>query len=74
VELELRQSESDRLELRIEDDGVGFDVAAVLRAGISVGMRSMHARIARVGGELDVASQPGRTALTATLGLRTPQA
>jgi signal transduction histidine kinase len=74
VELELRQSESDHLELRIEDDGVGFDVAAVLRAGISVGMRSMHTRIARVGGALEVASQPGRTALTATLGLRAPQA
>ncbi|WP_254241976.1 sensor histidine kinase [Achromobacter pestifer] len=74
VELVLRQSESDRLELRIEDDGAGFDVAAVLRAGISVGMRSMHTRIARVGGALDVASRPGQTVLTATLELRAPQA
>jgi len=74
VELELRQSEPDRLELRIGDDGVGFDVAAVLRAGISVGMRSMHTRIARVGGSLDVASRPGQTELIATLELRAPQA
>ncbi|CAB3859625.1 hypothetical protein LMG26858_02150 [Achromobacter anxifer] len=73
VELELRQPEADSLELRIEDDGVGFDVAAVLRAGISVGMRSMHTRIARVGGALDVASRPGQTVLTATLELRQPQ-
>lgn len=74
VELELRQPEPDRLELRIEDDGAGFDVAAVLRAGISVGMRSMHTRIARVGGKLEVASRPGQTVLTATLELRAPQA
>ncbi|ADP19314.1 periplasmic sensor signal transduction histidine kinase 3 [Achromobacter xylosoxidans A8] len=73
VEVELRQPEPDRLELRIEDDGVGFDVAAVLRAGISVGMRSMHTRIARVGGTLEVASRPGQTMLTATLGPRAPQ-
>ncbi|MGY6268860.1 7TM diverse intracellular signaling domain-containing protein [Achromobacter denitrificans] len=70
VELELRQPGSGRLELRIEDDGAGFDVAAVLRAGISVGMRSMHTRIARVGGRLDVVSRPGQTVLTATLDLR----
>ncbi len=73
VELELRQPEADSLALRIEDDGAGFDVAAVLRAGISVGMRSMHTRIARVGGSLDVASRPGQTVLTATLELRQPQ-
>ncbi|SSW61769.1 sensor histidine kinase [Achromobacter agilis] len=73
VELELRQSEPGSLELRIEDDGAGFDVGAVLRAGISVGMRSMHTRIARVGGKLDVASRPGQTVLTAALELRPPQ-
>jgi len=74
VELELRQTEPGRLELRIEDNGVGFDVAAVLRAGISVGMRSMHTRIARVGGELDVASRPGQTVLVATFAPRPFQA
>ena len=34
------------LELMVEDDGAGFDVAAVCQAGISVGMRSMSTRIA----------------------------
>ncbi len=73
VELELRQPEPGLLELSIEDNGVGFDVAAVLRAGVSVGMRSMHTRIARVGGKLDVASRPGQTVLAARLELRPPQ-
>ncbi|MNH48100.1 Histidine kinase-, DNA gyrase B-, and HSP90-like ATPase [compost metagenome] len=42
--------------LRIEDDGVGFDVQAVQHAGLSVGMRSMAARAERMGGTLEVES------------------
>lgn len=67
VQVQLLQPDADRLELRIEDDGVGFDVATVRQAGVSVGMRSMHARIARVHGVLDIVSEPGRTVLTAVL-------
>ncbi|WP_157667733.1 ATP-binding protein [Comamonas serinivorans] len=44
------------LQLCIEDDGVGFDVVAVREAGQSVGMRSMAARAARIGGTLDLTS------------------
>ncbi|GGC12182.1 sensor histidine kinase [Oxalicibacterium flavum] len=69
VQLRMWQPADDLLVLEIEDDGVGFDVDAVRHAGISVGMRSMHARIAAVGGRLDVQSVPGRTVLTATLRL-----
>lgn len=70
VQLQLSQPDADHLHLRIEDDGVGFDVAAVRKAGVSVGMRSMHTRIARVHGTLDIASAPGCTVLTAVLQLR----
>ena len=35
------RSPTPALELMVEDDGAGFDVAAVCQAGISVGMRSM---------------------------------
>jgi len=69
VQLQLQQAERDSLVLSIEDNGVGFDVAAVRQAGISVGMRSMHARITAVNGTLEVISRPGRTTLTATLQL-----
>ena len=69
VQLRLWQPESDLLVLKIEDDGVGFDVDAVRQAGISVGMRSMQARISALDGELDVQSAPGRTALTVRLHL-----
>lgn len=69
VQLQLQQVERDSLMLSIEDNGTGFDVAAVRQAGISIGMRSMHARITAVNGTLDVISIPGRTTLTATLQL-----
>ncbi|WP_424459664.1 sensor histidine kinase [Ottowia sp.] len=52
-----------RLQLHIEDDGVGFDTEAVQRASINVGMRSMQARAARVGGSMAISSQPGKTLL-----------
>lgn len=72
VQIQLHQSEHDHLVLRIEDNGVGFDVAAVRQAGISVGMRSMHARITAVHGTLEVISIAGRTTLIATLQLLLP--
>lgn len=72
VGVTLRQPAHGQLELEIEDDGVGFDVDAVRRANLSVGVRSMATRIARVGGALDIASAPGRTRLCARLSLPQP--
>lgn len=69
VVVELLLPEQDFLVLRIEDDGVGFDVDAVRQAGLSVGMRSMQARMARLGGTLTVRSQRGQTVLEARLRL-----
>ncbi|WP_233588313.1 ATP-binding protein [Herminiimonas sp. KBW02] len=69
VEVRMHLPEYDVLVLSVEDNGVGFDVAAVRQAGISVGMRSMHARIIAIHGTLEVSSKTGRTALTATIQL-----
>lgn len=69
VQIQMQQLEPDVLVLNIEDNGIGFDVAAVRQAGISVGMRSMHARITAVQGTLEVSSTSGCTALIATLQL-----
>ena len=52
------------LSVRIEDDGVGFDVSAVQHAGLSVGMRSMAERAQRMGATLSVTSEPGRTVVS----------
>lgn len=65
----LELPEQDMLVLRIEDDGVGFDVDAVQDAGLSVGMRSMHVRMERIGGSLQVSSRRGHTRLEASLHL-----
>lgn len=66
--------------MRIEDDGVGFEVAQqnadMARQdgeaiGLGVGMRSMSARIDRLGGTLQLTSAPGQgTAICVTLTLQ----
>ena len=63
VEVHLHAGRTGR-ELRIEDDGCGFDTAAV---GRGFGLRSMHERSAALGGTCRVDSAPGRgTVVTVT--------
>lgn len=62
------ESVSGGMLLCIEDDGIGFDLDAVLNAGMSVGIHSMRRRIARIGGTLDITSIPGKTRLCVFLG------
>lgn len=61
------QSQSGPLLLEICDDGVGFDPDAVRAAGLSVGMRSMNARMQRLGGTLSVESGPDGTTIRASV-------
>jgi len=58
VRVEFRSDPSLRLE--VADDGSGFDVASAMAAPGRMGLRSMKARIAAIGGELDIDSCPGR--------------
>lgn len=62
-------SQPGHLSLRIQDDGIGFDVEAVQRAGLSVGMRSMAARAQRIGAQLSVQSGPHGTQIQLVLPL-----
>jgi PAS domain S-box-containing protein len=59
------------LVLSIEDDGVGFDMAAVSGGGNGrYGLRFMRARAAELGGDLEIASAPGHgTRVTARVPL-----
>jgi len=50
-----------RIQVRIEDDGVGFDVARLFQAeGQSFGLRSMRDRAEALGGTFQILSTPGR--------------
>ena len=69
VRVQCTQPQGGALCLRIEDDGVGFDVEAVRHAGLSVGMRSMVTRAERIGGALEVVSSSAGTKLTVKLAL-----
>jgi two-component system, NarL family, sensor kinase len=61
-----------QLELRIEDDGAGFILAAVQQGDTSgFGLRGMNERARLLGGTLEVCSAPGSgTQITASLPLR----
>ena len=61
VRVQLTQPDAHTLVLVMEDDGIGFDVEGVLRGGLSIGMHSMQARVARIHGTLDLGSHPGCT-------------
>jgi signal transduction histidine kinase len=68
------QTRGHTFEMTIRDDGIGFDVARALRRDIrkrSFGLVSMHERIARVNGTLELRSQAGegtRVRLAVPLG------
>lgn len=50
-----------RIQVRIEDDGVGFDVARFFEAGgPRFGLRSMRDRAEAIGGTFQILSAPGR--------------
>jgi PAS domain S-box-containing protein len=71
VEIDLSQ-DAGTLEIRIQDDGCGFNPAAVrehARAGGSMGMLGMQERASLIGGQLDIQSAPGQGS---KLSLRCP--
>ena len=60
----------DRLELRITDDGCGFDVKNVeLSKDRGIGLTNMRERVERNGGTFQLISHPGHTALVASFPL-----
>jgi two-component system NarL family sensor kinase len=60
----------DKLELRITDDGCGFDVKNVeLSKDRGIGLTNMRERVERNGGTFQLTSYPGHTALTASFPL-----
>jgi two-component system NarL family sensor kinase len=60
----------ERLELRITDDGRGFDVQNIeLSKDRGIGLTNMRERVERNGGTFALTSYPGHTALTASFPL-----
>ena len=67
LRIPMRATQDAGLLLEVCDNGAGFDVDTA-RNDCGVGMHSMHARITRVGGHLDIQSRPGETLLRVSLG------
>lgn len=64
VNLLLRSTDT-LLELKIEDDGVGFDVDSAVAKPKSFGLKGMRERVALLGGCLEMSSSPGHGAAIA---------
>jgi two-component system NarL family sensor kinase len=69
--IDIRLDDSgDRLELRITDDGRGFDVQRMeLSKDRGIGLTNMRERVERNGGTFQLVSHPGHTSLTASFPL-----
>jgi two-component system, NarL family, sensor kinase len=69
--IEIRLDDAgDVLELRITDDGCGFDVKNVeLSTDRGIGLTNMRERVERNGGTFQMVSTPGRTSLIASFPL-----
>lgn len=64
-------SSDNTLELRVEDDGVGFEVEAALGKRNSFGLSGMRERVVLLGGEFQLKSSPGKgTKISVALPLR----
>jgi len=58
VNLSLRSTDK-LLELKVEDDGVGFDVDSAVAQPKCFGLKGMRERVALLGGQLEIRSSPG---------------
>jgi signal transduction histidine kinase/ligand-binding sensor domain-containing protein len=50
----------EKIEISLQDDGVGFDLAAVPSEGEHNGLQNMRQRIEAIGGQLQLESAPGK--------------
>lgn len=60
VRVTLQATTTSSVRLEVADDGRGFDVEPTLRAGRSLGLRSMRERACAVRATLKVTSTPGQ--------------
>lgn len=69
VKVSLDYPSEHELSVMIVDNGMGFDTESVQQNGLSVGMRSMHLRVEKIGGYLKIESEKGYTRIQAIIQL-----
>lgn len=67
VEITLTADAHGALTLEVSDNGLGFDITAVSHGASGIGLSSMQARAARLGGQLHLESRPGLSLVRASL-------
>jgi signal transduction histidine kinase len=61
--------DDDHVEIRVTDDGVGFDPATPT---VGMGLENLRARVSRRGGRLTIESSPGGTELSVMMPVSSP--
>ncbi len=61
------QYEDEAMILKIQDNGVGFNVDSIFASGISVGLQSIKSRVEQLNGQLIINSEPQQTTITITI-------
>ena len=59
----------DHLHVDVQDNGRGFNQESIQKMGLTVGLKSMQARVEKMNGEIDITSQPGCTRIHLVLKL-----
>lgn len=67
VDITLAADAQGTLTLEVRDNGVGFEIGAMRHEAGGIGLSSMHARVARLGGQLHLESRPGHSLVRASL-------
>ena len=57
--------------LKIQDNGVGFDVESIFASGVSIGLQSIKSRVGQLNGQLTIKSKPELT--TFIIIIKNPQ-
>ncbi len=70
VSVTMQQKPNHFIELKIADNGVGFDANNLSQTGLSVGIQSMQIRVSRMGGRLNIKSEPGETSMLVILPIK----
>lgn len=65
----LRADGQGRMQLQIQDNGVGFEVARVSESMLGIGLRSMQARASRIGCHLQITSSPAGSCIQVQTGV-----
>lgn len=69
VNVRVKYREVNELQVEVQDNGRGFHQESIQKMGLTVGLRSMQARIEKINGQIEISSETGLTRICVILKL-----